>query len=319
MRPILRLIPLRKGLATVVALLAIAFFIYYARMYFQEIPIVHWDIGSVTIALFSVVLVVIGTGIVGTIWYVLLRDNDISLSWEQTQIIFAISQFGKYLPGNVGQHVGRVVMAREAGVPVSITFSTMFIEILWGTGIAAGLALLSLILFVDSQTLSFGMDLQLGALQLGAGIVCLLFVPYLGIGLLNRCLPGLVRRLSGGYAISSPRLCSALAVAVLFLMCFVVMGLILKLQAQWLFGITDGSVFELTCLFAVAWLAGYLTPGAPGGLGVREVMMVLLLSPVLGNGPAVGLGVTLRLTTTVGDLVFFLLGIMGRKLHATKT
>jgi hypothetical protein len=91
------------------------------------------------------------------------------------------------------------------------------------------------------------------------------------------------------------------------------MGLMLKLQAQWFFGVTEGSVFELTCLFAVAWLAGYVVPGAPGGLGVREAMMVLLLSPILGAGTAVGLGVTLRVTTTVGDAVAFLIGLWLRR------
>jgi uncharacterized membrane protein YbhN (UPF0104 family) len=66
-------------------------------------------------------------------------------------------------------------------------------------------------------------------------------------------------------------------------------------------------------LFAIAWIAGYLVPGAPGGLGVREAMMVMVLSPVLGAGAAVGLSLTLRLTTTLGDAVAFGLGIIGRK------
>ena len=90
------------------------------------------------------------------------------------------------------------------------------------------------------------------------------------------------------------------------------MGLTLKLQARWLFRVGDGSVMELTCLFAVAWVAGYLTPGAPGGLGVREAMMVLLLSPVVGSGAAVGLGITMRITTTLGDAVAFFVGLIWR-------
>jgi uncharacterized membrane protein YbhN (UPF0104 family) len=89
--------------------------------------------------------------------------------------------------------------------------------------------------------------------------------------------------------------------------------LILKLQAQFLFGVTNGSVLALTCLFSLAWVAGYLTPGAPGGLGIREAMMVLLLPPVVGTGAAVGLGITLRIATTVGDATAFLIGLAMRR------
>lgn len=288
----------------------------YAVRNFSEVPPLHWGMGGIAIGLFSVSLVVFSIGIVGAIWYMLLRDNGLSISWRQAEIIFAIAQFGKYLPGNVGQHVGRVFMAREIGIPVPITLNTMLVEMLWGAGIAAGLALLSLILFVDGQAL--GLQLQLGPVQLGVGVAFLLFTPWLGIGFVNRFLPGLAKRLSGGGRIDAPRLITALAVAVLYLLCFVVMGLILKLQAQWFFDVTAGSVFELTCLFAIAWLAGYLVPGAPGGLGVREAMMVLVLSPVLGAGVAVGLGVTLRVTTTVGDAVAFVLGVLWRKHAAEK-
>jgi glycosyltransferase 2 family protein len=308
----LKTFSLRKYLAAAIVLLGIGFFIHYAVLNYDKVPRLNWNLVSVTIALVSVLLMVFGIGIAGAIWHILLRDNGVLIPWKQTQIVFAISQLGKYLPGNVGHHVGRVVMAREIGIPVLITLNTLALEMLWGAGIAAGLAVLAMILFVDGHIL--GLQLQLGAVQLGVGFVLLMAVPWLGIAFLNRCLPGLAKRLSGGGTIASPGLGTAMAVAVLFLLCFVIMGLILKLQAQWFFGVTGGGVFELMCLFSIAWLAGYLTPGAPGGLGVREAMMVVLLSPVLGAGVAVGLGVTLRLTTTVGDAMVFLIGgIIGRK------
>lgn len=302
---------LHKWLANAVALLAVGFFVYYSAQNFHKIPSINWDIAAMVIALLSILLVVFSVGIVGIIWQMFLRDSGMLLSLKQAQIIISIAQFGKYLPGNIGQHVGRVVMAREVGIPVSITLRTMLMEMLWVTIIGAGLAVLSLIFFVDAQSL--GLRFSLGPVQLGLGVLLLLFTPWLGIGFLNRYLPGLAKRLSAGGAITPPRFSTALAVAALSLLCFVLMGLILKLQAQWFFGTTDGSVFELTCLFAIAWLAGYLVPGAPGGLGVREAMMVLLLSPVLGAGTAVGLSVTLRVTTTLGDAVAFVLGILSRK------
>lgn len=309
-----RLFKLRKWLSTSVALLAIGFFIHYSMHNFDKIPSLNWSPTSIAIALFSVAIVVFNIGIAGIAWQMLLRDNAIKLTWKQAQIIFSIAQFGKYLPGNIGQHVGRVVMARDIGIPVPIILNTMVVEMLWGAGIGAGLSILALLLFVDGQAL--GLNVNVGPIQLSVGVAILLFMPWLGIGFLNKYLPGLAKRISGGGVIATPKLLTALIVAVLFLLCFVIMGLILKLQAQWFFGVTESNVIELTCLFSVAWLAGYLLPGAPAGLGVREAMMVLLLSPVLGAGTAVGLGITLRITTTVGDAVAFMLGVSMRKLNS---
>ena len=305
---------IRKCLAVIITLLAVGFYIDYAIRNFNMIPLLNWTPESIAIALLSVVLIVFSIAIVGTIWQFLLRDNCILTSWKQAQIILYITQFGKYLPGNIGQHVGRVVMARDIGIPVPIILNTMVIEMLWGAGIGAGLSILALLLFVDGQVL--GLNVNVGPLQLGLGVALLFFMPWLGIGFLNKYLPKLAKRLSGGGVIATPKLLTALMVAVLFLLCFVIMGLILKLQAQWFFGVTKGNVIELTCLFSVAWLAGYLLPGAPAGLGVREAMMVLLLSPVLGAGTAVGLSITLRVTTTVGDAVAFMLGLTMRKLNS---
>lgn len=306
----LRSVRCRKWLTIIFSLLAVGFFIQYAVQNFAEIPPLNMSRGSVMAGLLSIALVVFSIGIAGMIWYLLLLDHAPLSTWRQAQTIFAISQFGKYLPGNMGHHVGRVVMARDIGIPIPITLNTMLVEMLWASGIAAGLALLALLFIVDEQL--SGLQLQLEPMQLGAGVTLLLFMPWLGTAFLNKYMPGLAKRLSGS-VIAAPRFGTALIAAVLFLLCFVIMGLILKLQAYWFFGINEGSLLELTCLFSIAWLAGYLAPGAPGGLGVRESMMVLLLSPVLGVGASVGLGVTLRVTTTTGDAVAFLIGVWLRR------
>ena len=71
-------------------------------------------------------------------------------------------------------------------------------------------------------------------------------------------------------------------------------------------------LLECSGVFALAWLAGYLLPGAPAGIGVRESMMVLLFAPLLGEGVAIALGVTSRLATTLADAVAFVTGWIWR-------
>lgn len=109
-----------------------------------------------------------------------------------------------------------------------------------------------------------------GKFELILLVVLLFALPWIGIHFINTFFHGWAKRLTKGDVISLPKVSTAIIVSALFVLMFFIVGLILKFQAQWFFGVTEGGVFELTCLFAVAWLAGYLVPGAPGGLGVRR-------------------------------------------------
>jgi len=82
-------------------------------------------------------------------------------------------------------------------------------------------------------------------------------------------------------------------------------------------GLLLTDVWTYTCIFAVAWLAGYVAPGAPAGVGVREAGLVFLLTPLFNSGFSVAISLTLRLTTTIGDFVAFLFGLVGQKMLAS--
>ena len=95
----------------------------------------------------------------------------------------------------------------------------------------------------------------------------------------------------------------------IYLVNYLLMGAILYLLASELFGQAEADFWLLTGIFAVAWIAGFVTPGAPGGLGVREAILVASLGPLYGEGTAVALALTLRAVTTAGDGLGFLVGL----------
>lgn len=69
-------------------------------------------------------------------------------------------------------------------------------------------------------------------------------------------------------------------------------------------------------IFSTAWLFGYIVPGAPGGVGVREALLVMLLAPNFGEPGALVLAIWVRIATVVGDLFFLFasyLSLMSRK------
>ena len=61
---------------------------------------------------------------------------------------------------------------------------------------------------------------------------------------------------------------------------------------------------------ALAWIVGYVVPGAPGGLGLREAVLVLGMSPVVGEAEAMAIALAYRLVTVVADAILAACGLL---------
>ena len=59
-------------------------------------------------------------------------------------------------------------------------------------------------------------------------------------------------------------------------------------------------------MFLLAWLIGFITPGAPGGIGVREASVLVTTSAIMGPGPALLFAAATRIVTLGGDALFAL-------------
>ena len=73
---------------------------------------------------------------------------------------------------------------------------------------------------------------------------------------------------------------------------------------------------QVICATTAAWLAGYLIPGAPAGIGVREIALVSLLGSLYREQDILVAAVAYRMVTTLGDSLFFLVAFgIARSLH----
>lgn len=297
-------------------LAATLFFFWQATSHYDEIRQFDWGVTQWLVLAGAAFLGVLNIAVGGLIWWLLLAGQGVRIRWWRIQIIFAIAQFGKYLPGNVGQHVARVYMLKDDGAPVGVVVQTVLLEALMGLGVGAVLALIALSYLLDATGLQ-SRGIREGLLM--AVALAALVLPWLLPNLLNRWLPSLSRRLTGGALLKPLDLRRAVAVASLFVLSFLILGWLLKSQLSGIFGVHGSSAIELTGLFALIWVAGYLTPGAPAGLGVREALMLLVFGPVYGEAVAIGLGLTLRLATTFGDALAFIVGLGLRRMMAGAT
>jgi len=304
---------LAKWAAVIVLTITAVYFVTAANKHFDSIPPIQWGTSAWLAMVATVLCMFVNLVCGGLMWMALLGDQGVRLPAATAFRIVGMAQVAKYLPGNVGHLVGQVTLASAAGVPVGVSITTMLISTLWlvATGLSMGGA--GLILYLDT-TAVLEVTMPNAPFMAALGVAVALS-PWVAVWLLNRFLPMLSRRLGSGQLVALPRFHTAVLVAGGFIFCFFVFGLMLKLQATYLFGVSDGNILTFTLMFTSAWIAGYLLPGAPGGLGVREALVVALLGSVVGTGTAIGLSVTMRLATVLGDGLAFLVGI-GLKLLA---
>ena len=64
---------------------------------------------------------------------------------------------------------------------------------------------------------------------------------------------------------------------------------------------------KVTIIFSIAWVAGFIIPGAPGGIGVREAVIIFFLTPIIGEAESITVSIGLRLVTLLGDICFLII------------
>jgi hypothetical protein len=212
-----------------------------------------------------------------------------------------MATIGKYVPGNVGQYVGRAALARKYGLQLQPVVVTMVIETAWTA--------LTAIVLGGSALVMFGSQFQLGPhiniwmfIGFGALILAVLFA---GPLIVRRIPAAPVRQAVASGQFRMPPLVTLIGCFFIFSASFVVMGIVMTIISRYVFNTPIGPVWLIIGINAVAWVTGFITPGSPGGIGVREAVLVSVLGPLYGSGIAVGLSIGLRVVTVTSDGIAF--------------
>jgi glycosyltransferase 2 family protein len=213
--------------------------------------------------------------------------------WSAARI-WVLSSLGKYVPGKVWAVAGMALLAQRAGVaPWAATGSAVVMQVLAiGTGAAvAGLA--------------GAHDIE--SAHRGAGAVLMLLVAgaIIWVGLL--LWPAFLRRL---LRLAAPQAVGERQPAGRGIVVGIVTNIVAWLGyglALWLLGRgllpSSGLSLRLAiAVFTASYLAGFLALFAPGGIGVREGLFILMLQKPLGVGAATSLALASRLLLTVAEL-----------------
>lgn len=220
-------------------------------------------------------------------WRRVLAGWGDRLPYSEAAYIWTVSNLARYIPGKVWTIAGLAALARRAGASAgAATASSLAIQAL---AVATGAAVTALAV---PGTAEIWVLVPAIALALG------------GVGVLV-WEPSAIRvlRLLGGGDDSRPLpLGPVLLAAGATLASWVTHG-----TAFWLLsrGVLTGAPLELSAAipaFAAGYILGLLALFAPGGIGVREAVLVAVLTPLVGAGDAVAVAVVSRLFLTVMEV-----------------
>ena len=299
-----------KTIGYAFTLIAFAYFLKHAYSSFDEISAYEWSLGQFIIILFSASLIILIGFLSGVAWHFLLKDQGASTSFRTNLSILCTSQIAKYIPGNVGQYFGRIYFSRKNGIPLGTITLSMVIETIWLIFIAATLSVITFLLFKANKTTPAFLG-NTGFIQL----LLITFICFIGPILLIR-LTRLVAQITGRHEFGKlrlPNLSISLKIWAIDLAIFVIHGLLVSIHIMLFSNGSSPDMLLNTVLYATVWLAGYIFPGAPAGLGVREAATFAIFTNFYDASTCIAISISLRIASIIGDVLTYAIGSQLKK------
>ena len=211
-------------------------------------------------------------------WINLLRHLNEFVAAPVALAIYGMTVPAKYIPGNIFHLAGRQALGMARGIDgwrlakASVYELTLIV--------AAGLLFSILIL---PQLLTYDRP----------GIASVFF-------LIATSVTATVI-----YALSGRWLLLAFLDQMIFLFCSALIFIVL---IAYLAGDFDWALIRSQAIggaFILAWVVGLITPGAPAGVGVRELVLITCLDGLIADEDVLSAVILSRLVTVLGDVLFF--------------
>ena len=213
-----------------------------------------------------------------------------------TMATWAVSQYGKYLPGNVAHFALRHAWSRRQSIPHTTLALAAMLE--------AALLLLAALAFAVLGA----PDARDGLLALDPRLVICAVVAALGfLWLASRWFS---RRGHRG-RVQVPVVPARLLVSVLACHgAFFAIGGLVLFGLSAMLGAHAATLPMMLTVGAASWAAGFVVIGAPAGLGVREAVFVALCGTAIGENNALLLIALYRIVTFGADTLLFAVGAL---------
>ena len=298
-----------KYIGIVFTLLSFYYIIYNITKIDFDFSSIHLNLKNSFTLILSILACAFSVYLFGFAWMLILNNiNAPKVASFKLIKIYVKTNIGKYLPGNVMHFAARNIFGNRYGIShVNLGISSI-LEILF--------ILVTLLIFLISfESSSFIKIIK------NTNIKWAHYVAFIVIAVLIILWVILFKR---DYLQKKIRLLSIKNILIAFLSTFPVYCFIFMIFGYILFlligqtsstNLVLGETIHITLYYALAWIAGLVVIGAPGGIGVRESVLLLLLSPIYDKQSILIAIILHRLVYIVGEFLAFGVSIMGTSIN----
>lgn len=290
-----------KNLLQLLLLLAIFWFVSQSLTeQFRQIEDEPLDV-DVALLVLALVGMVAGYGVVPYGSWVAL--NDLGHRYPRAQIyrIYYLSNIAKYLPGSIWGQIGRAYLYQQAGIPALTGVVAVIWEMILMLSAGGLCALLSL-----RMVREYIPDILVAAALVLAFLLLLLMLLLFRLPTLRRevsrlPLPRRLRDLmtNDGLWLTLPQ---AIRIGGIYMVAWFTIGLSLNVLVAAFVDFDPAWIPELIGLYMLGWWFGYVVFFAPGGIGVRDGILILGLAVILNDPLPAVIAVVARIIWIVTEV-----------------
>ncbi|AQR97822.1 lysylphosphatidylglycerol synthase domain-containing protein [Clostridium saccharoperbutylacetonicum] len=225
--------------------------------------------------------------------------------------IYVKANIAKYLPGNVMNLIGRNVLAGKLGFKqISIATSTIMEIIIFGS------TTMVLAFLFSITKLNYMVSIIKQYINYKVSIVVMIFLILFFTILLLYILKNKKK-----YVNKIKKYCTMeflkLTIRLVFLygIYFIYLGIMLVIILRNVLCVSTNlnNMLQVIGFFVLSYFIGYIVPGSPGGMGVREAVLILLLTSIVGENLAIAAALMHRIITITADLVLYCINYLIEK------
>lgn len=227
--------------------------------------------------------------------------TNTQLCFSEVAVIFTKSGLLKYIPGNILQYVGRNELALQYDLNHAKVALSTFLDVVCNLcAIAAIIICFSqkdIVRIINLYHINIKVVFAAAAIGIFFAIIVSLYIYN------KNSLHKVTKAISKAFILDilfyviTNLFASAL---------FIIIMKVIANESSFSYGTVIGA-------FLLSWVVGFIVPGAPGGIGIREAIITFLLSKSVQQESVVISIIIYRFITTIGDLVGFIIAILFKK------
>lgn len=288
----------RRLLSYALVAAAVAFLALTVARNWRQLRTYEWEVEI------GLLLVSVAAHVAVLIWGVFLWSRVLAhfaaqpVPFPALLRIWSLSNATRYIPGTVWQFLTAAKLSREEGLGGVLALTSMLVHVALSL-----LAALTVSALVIPATL---LGLSESAFQLARVAVVVLALLAVHPALLNAGLRLVPRALHREVLSWHGSWGDGVALLLLANLSWLLYGGAYTLFVASLTDVPLAAVIPLTAVNAISFFVGYVAVIAPGGIGVRESAMTVLLTPLMPVGVAAVVSIAARLWSVVAEVAIVL-------------